>query len=112
MERLRAGFAISSLGCDGRRCECEHRPGGGESVSLAAETGKGRLLRAIRFDGGIDGSVGYPSEVLMELFTGFNRQNVVREGDSVLNVGSVRTSDNGKGRQAWLFVGAYGMGCH
>ena len=79
-------------------------------MGLAAEAGKSRLWRARGKDGGGHCGVGYAPEVFMELFSGFDRENVIRKRDSVLIIGPVGSSDNGKGKQGWFF-GSYGVDC-
>jgi hypothetical protein len=78
-------------------------------VGLSAEACKCRLWRTRGSDGGGDGGVGYAPEVFMKLFTGFNRENVIRKGDSVLLLAPVSSSDKAKGRHGWFF-GLCGIG--
>jgi hypothetical protein len=56
-------------------------------------------LRSIGLDGGGDGRVRYSLEVLIELFIGFDREDLVRKRDSVLVIRPVSSGDNCKG---WL----------
>jgi hypothetical protein len=72
-------------------------------VGLAAEAGKSRLWRARGSDGCGDGGVGYAPEVFMKLFTGFDRENVIRKSDSVLIIAAFSSSDKTQGRHGRFF---------
>ena len=78
---------------------------------FAAETRKSRFLRASNVDGSCYSRIGNASQVFMELFTWFDRKNVIRESDGVLILASVGSSDDGKGWDAWFFA-VCRIGCH
>jgi len=72
-------------------------------VGLTSEAGKSRLWRARGSDGCGYGGVGYAPEVFMKLFTGSDRENVIRKSDSVLIIASVSSSNKAKGRHGRFF---------